>query len=257
MSRSNKIRRQEKLRQLAKRAKERHEKRLGRQALGPRAASVVENAEFLIGRGRWDEARNVLEEHDRELPRDPRVLRLLLDVYHEQGDFSAYARGCQRFLELTPSDRGLQLALAGAYLSDARMATALRKFRRFVERWPNDPMSGAARATIAQLETALDEAMKDCPFPREDRVDLGAMHEEVMAGLQSDDIERIVAVGEQLMARSPDFIPVRNNLAELYFRSARPADAIALSRQVLEREPENFHALADLARYLLLTGQQQ
>ena len=48
-----------------------------------------------------------------------------------------------------------------------------------------------------------------------------------------------------------------NNLTEAYFRSGRIDEAIDMSQRVLDREPDNFHALANLARHLLLAGRYE
>jgi tetratricopeptide (TPR) repeat protein len=133
----------------------------------------------------------------------------------------------------------------------------LQAFRRFVAKWPDDPLAEGARESIGQLEPTVEELLKDSPFPKENRLALAAMHEDVLGSLAAGDYARVIRLCEQLLQRCPDFVPAMNNLTEAYFRSGRADEAIDMSRRVLQREPDNFHALANLARHLLLAGRYE
>ncbi|HEY5311066.1 MAG TPA: tetratricopeptide repeat protein, partial [Pirellulales bacterium] len=253
MSRNNKQRRHEKQQ---KQQKRRRREAMIRGTAAPRWIAVCEQAVTLLKCRSWDEAREVLEQYEWEHPGQREVLRLLLDVYHEQGDYVPYCRTCRRLLEKEPDNLNLHLMLAGGYWNDARLASALRAFRRFVELWPDDPLADGAREGIEQLEPAVEELLHGLPFAGEERLELAAMHEEVMASLAAGDCERTIRIGEQLLARSPDFAPTMNNLSEAYFRLGHADKAIDISRRVLQQHPDDFHALSNLTRYQFLSGRQ-
>ncbi len=216
MSRNNKSRRKE------KQQKRRRRKLTARRTGTPRWLDVCHRATEFVDRRLFHEARNVLEEYEAANPGQREVLRLLLDVYHEQRDYGPFCGACRRLLEQEPENRPLHLMLAGGYLSDARIASALRAFRRFIELWPNDPLADGARESIAQIEPAIDELLCDVPLTGDERLEFAAMHEEMLACLAADDCTRTIRIGEQLLARSAHFVPAMNNLSEAYFRTGKP-----------------------------------
>ena len=220
---------------------------------------VVDRADGLIARSRWSEARQVLEEYECDCPGHPIVLRRLLDVYHAERDYGPYCRTCRRLLDAEPGDPFLHLMLADGYLNDARPASALRAFRRFLDHWPDDSFADGARETVAQLEPVVDEMLEDISFPdvpgpKDNRLDLAAMHEEMRVCLSAAEHEQVVVLGERLLSRIPQFVPAMNNLGEGYFWTGRTDKAVAIARRVLDVDPDNFHAMANLSRYLLLGG---
>lgn len=222
-----------------------------------RQSDRLEEAHALFLAGRLNEARHILEEHSRAHPSQAKPLRLLMDVLHGQRDYAAYCQTCERLLELEPHDHELHLPLAGAYELTLRPASALVEYRRFLEHCPGHPLAGEARESMAQLEAALEKFLSESPFPPESRLELTVLHEQVLAGTSGRQFEQTIAVAETLRARCPTFIPVLNNLAQLYFLVGRVQDAIDLAHEVVEREPENCFAVASLARYFLLAGRPQ
>ena len=65
----------------------------------------------------------------------------------------------------------------------------------------------------------------------------------------------MVGIAERLLARCPTFAPALDNRSEARFRSGELDLALADARRVLEFDADNLHALANLARYLFLSGQ--
>jgi tetratricopeptide (TPR) repeat protein len=232
----------------------RRRKLAARRAQNPAACDIADHAARLISQREWDQARQILEAYDEDRPGDFKVLRLLLDVYHEQHEYGLYCRVCQRLLKDFPANGPLYLMLASGFLADLRPASALNAFRTFVERWPDDPLADGARESIAEIEPVVEELLQDVPFPPAERLELAAVHEEVIASLAAGQYDRVVQLAEQLRARCPEFLPVVNNLSQAYFLTGRTEEALAASRWVLDRDPGSFHALANLARHLLFLG---
>jgi tetratricopeptide (TPR) repeat protein len=236
----------------------RHKKRLAaRRGNVPDDPRIVEKALQLIERRQWHEARELLEEADESRPGQQQVMLLLMEVCHDTGDFPTYCSIGERLVRQAPENPNYQVALAGGYLAAGRGASALLAFRRYVQRWPDDPLSCGARDEIAQLEAVVEEMLAGVPFPVAEKVDLAALHEGMLADLSLGEFGRVIELGQKLLARCPDFVPAMNNLSQAYWQTGRTAEAIAMSQRVLARDPENYHALANLARLLFLAGQTE
>ncbi|HEX5105900.1 MAG TPA: tetratricopeptide repeat protein, partial [Pirellulaceae bacterium] len=246
-----------KRREKLEKEKRRRKKLEARRAAQPAHRSIAEQASRLIEDGEWGEAREILEAYDRAHAPRSDVLKLLLDVCHEQEDMGGICSAAGRLLKIEPDNPPLHLMFASACMCEARPASALLGFRRYVERWPDDPLAAGVRDSIAELEPLVEELLREAPFPAKQRLELAALHEETLAALGSGNYERCIEAGERLLARCPAFINVRNNLSQAYFLLGRTEQALAASRAVLRQQPNNPHALANLARHLLLLGQNE
>ncbi len=221
-----------------------------------RTKSGIEHAAWLIEHKRWQEARDTLEECDRLQPGRRDVLHLLLEVYEYQQEFRNCCRVCTALIASEPGNRPLHLLLASAYLGDMRPVAALLAARRYVERWPGDPDAGAARELISSLEPGVSELLSQAPFPAAEKLELAELHEKVMAGIAAADFASAIRSGEQLLSRCPDFVPAMNNLALAYHETGRTDAALDMSLRVLQRDADNYHALSNLVRHLVLSGRQ-
>jgi hypothetical protein len=182
---------------------------------------VVREADRLIGRDEGREAIAILTKFDEAHPGRPEVLRLLLDLYHETHDYGPYCRVCQRLLAKESGNRPLHLMLASGYLAAERPVLALQTFRRYIERWPDDPLIEGARETIVLLEPAVEDILRTAPFPADQKLELGAMHEEMLAGIEWGDYARVIQLGETLLQRSPGFVSAMNNMSQAYSQPMR------------------------------------
>ena len=259
--RANKTKNQHRLQKKQKKQQRRKQKNHLQSLSSPRRlaqtpADVFQRAEECIDRGDYAAARELLEEQTRQGHKSPRVLRLLLDVYHELGDYQPYCRVCQELIDAEPDNFSLQLMLAGGYLGDARPASALLVFQRFIDQWPNDPLAEGVRLELDWLTPCVEEMLESSPFPANERYELAAMHEEVLS-LMGENWQRTARVAEALLARCPDFIPVLNNVTQAYYQTGRVADALAAAHQVLEKDPDNVHALSNLVRILYLSNRRE
>lgn len=244
-------------RQQKEKRREQRKATLASRRNAPLWEKVCSRAAAFIKHREWRDARNVLEEYEREHPGQFEVLRLLLDVYHAQREHALYCVVCRRLVEQRPDDSHLQLMLAGANATCGNPVSATLGFRSFLERWPEDPLADGVRQTLTQLQPSLEIVLAKMPFTGDDRLELGALHEQVLTCLAAADDAGAIRLGEELLARSPEFVSVMNNLSEAYYRAGQPDAAMAKSRRVLQLQPDNVHALSNLTRYLYLTGDHQ
>jgi tetratricopeptide (TPR) repeat protein len=212
-------------------------------------------AQWLMSRGRSDQALEILRSLDQVYPQRIEVLYELLNAYLELKDHLHYQATCERLLRLKPNDADLTLALAGAYMLNVRPASALRTFRRFLERWPHHERAAEARKTVAELlEPGLGEELDHMGLTGDDGLELAAMHEEGQSLLQQGRYPQSRRVEEELLRRHPHFAPALNNISLTYRIEGDLETAIATAQQVLAFDPENFHALANLTSYLCASG---
>ncbi len=225
-----------------------------RRSLPPPLVDGLDEASSLRRRRRFAEARDLLESLEKRYPRRPEVLAALLDVYHQMGDMRGYVTTCEHYLALEPNHPELTAALAAAYMNNMRPFLGLRTFRRFLERWPDHPKAGEIRDIVTKMEPDIAELLADTGIGGDDAEEVAALHEQVQSLLTPETLSTARRKAEELHRRRPDFVPGLNNLGEILFRDGEPEQAVATARRVLELEPGNVHALANLTRYLFLSG---
>jgi tetratricopeptide (TPR) repeat protein len=222
---------------------------------GPgRLLDGLQEADRLMRKKRWAEARDLLEELDRRYPRRPEVLTDLVNVCYELQDTERYQYACERLLKVDPGNADATLGLAGAYMANLRPALALRAFRRFLERWPDDERAAEARETAAELEAEMPGLSKDLGISAEEGRQLAIQHEEMQVYLAQGRFRQVRQTAEAILRHYPNFAPAFNNLSLAHWAEGRIDDAVAAAQQVLSLEPDNVHALSNLVRFLCTSG---
>lgn len=224
-------------------------------SLTPEIVAGLTRVEHLLKRKRVPEALDELEDLDERFPGQPEIMAQLLALYGETEDFRGCERLCTRLLELTPDDPDLLLPLAAAYLGRARFALALDTLRRFLRLYPNHEEAPAARETVEMIEAELPAILPELGLTMEDGLELAEQHERMQSLMDRGHFAEAARIGERLLRRKPDFIPVLNNLSLVYAFEGRLPPAIAHAERVLALQPENYHALANLVRYHIQRGQ--
>jgi tetratricopeptide (TPR) repeat protein len=217
--------------------------------------SGLDEADELMRRKKWVEARSRLEALDQRYPGYPEVLGPLVNVNYELKDMKGYQRACERLLPLEPDDPDVTIGLAGAYMLNVRPSLALRTFRRFLERFPDDPRAPDARKTVAELEPTIAELLAQAGLSGAEGFELGELHEEIQSALDQHDYPQVRKLAEQLLKRKPDFAPALNNLSQSYLLEGKLDQAITTAQRVLAFDPGNIHALANLVVYHCRLGQ--
>jgi tetratricopeptide (TPR) repeat protein len=215
----------------------------------------LEEVERLLRRRQKVEARHLLEELDRRHPGREEVLGRLVPLLLELGDVRAYEAGCQRLLKLRPNDPDLALAFGAACLQNAHPALALQTFRWVRERWPDHPKAADAGNALTALEGLVNERLADMKVSGLEGLELAVLHEQVQIELEQGHYSRARELAAQLLRRQPQFVPALNNTGEAWFQDGNSAEAIAAAQRALDIDPENYHALSNMTRYLCLSGQ--
>jgi predicted Zn-dependent protease len=237
--------------------KKRRPKRKGASALPSKLVAGLQEAETLVRRKRWDEARDVLQALDRQLPKRKEVLLALAHVSLKLGDTRTWQDVSERLLALAPNSADGTFMLAQAYLANNRLFLALPTLQRFLERWPEHPDAATIRQTAAKVEAETQSILHDKGLSGEEGRELCRLQDELLCHLEAFRLVPARQAAERLLSRWPDCIPARNNLAEIHFREGRLDQAQGEARRVLDADPNNVHALANLTRYLFLGGQPE
>jgi tetratricopeptide (TPR) repeat protein len=219
--------------------------------------SGLDEAEELLKKGNLNEAAEVLEELRRRYPRRVEVLQLLRETYFRQHDMWAYQVACQQTLDLCVDgdiDNELWLTLGAAALTNGQMVTALRAFDHHLAHLPEFEPAAGVRTSRDELDAFLRSESANLGVSVAEGFELFALHEAVNLHLHQGDYEKVCETAKRLLVRWPTFAPALNNRCEALFRLGRIEHAIADARRVLDFDAENFHALANLTRFLVLFG---
>jgi tetratricopeptide (TPR) repeat protein len=228
---------------------------------GPRSGSVsrqlaesLSEVNELTKRKRWVEARAMLYELDLRFSNNPAILHELVNVNFELHDIKEYERYCAQLIQFQPDNPDLMIALAGAYLTNLRPALGLDTFRKFLARYPNHPRASEIRDDVAEIEAKMDDILGELGLTGDDRLEIALLHERVLTLSQYGKYAQARQVAQQLLARQPNFTAALNNVSHCYVAEGQLAAATTTARRVIEIDPENFHALGNLARFLCMQG---
>ena len=219
------------------------------EALPRLLASDLARAQDLLDDEEWEEAEALLHDLDRRYPNRAVVLTHLLNLAYNRRDNGGYLDVAERLARLTPADSEITWGLAGAYMLNMFLASALRMYRRFVERWPRHERAAEARDMAQDLETRLAKALPALGLEGNDALEIAEQHERIQLLSRRSRWAEARELAERVLARKPDFTAVLNNLSQTYAAEGRFDEAIAAAERVATLDADNIHALANLAHY--------
>lgn len=242
-------------------AKSRHRRkpttRAARPAGNAKLHAVLEAAHQLMDDGNLTQARALFTELHQRYPDNREALQNLAYVSQQMGDLATYLTHCAELVERFPNDPQLLLALASAYALNNHPALLLRTDRVFLERWPDHPEAERLQKALPEIEAGVLKMISEVGLTGEEGLRIAELHEEVQVCLHANRYTEGRQLALQLIERWPSFAPPYNNLSQLYFMDGMLKEAIETARQVLSFAPDNFQAVANLARMLFLGGQRE
>lgn len=249
----NRRRKLQKAKKAAKR-RQRMRREAARTPVSIGAAQSLDEADELLASRKYDQAVDLLEKLGCRYPRQVEILSRLAKVYLLVDDRWSYQATCERLTAADPHEPMSWLALGSAALNNAQPATAQRAFAHVLATWPNHPETPQARKMQQPLQEFLTAECLRRGLDEEIGFRVLLLHDEVNLQLHRGKFDKACDSATRLLAVCPTFAPALNNRSEAHFRSARYAEAIADSQQVLQFDATNYHALANLTRYLYLSG---
>ncbi|MBO0720007.1 MAG: tetratricopeptide repeat protein [Blastocatellia bacterium] len=235
-------------------------KRMGgkpRRHLSEKAIRSLDQANFLFERKQWAEAQKILAVLDQEFPNREEILAPLALTHYYLNELPAYLTLCIRLNALLPNDAEHRLALAHAYLMNARFMLAYLTFREFLRRWPEHVEAPRARESFDRLESMVGEILGQLKLSGDHAIELAALHEESQVLMEAAKYREGIAKAEELLRHEPNYTAAYNNISLMQYHCGEITKAVAAAEHVLALDAENFHALANLSRYLLLVGREE
>ncbi len=216
----------------------------------------LKQAEALIRRGELQSALDILEAANRQSPDQFDVLKLLVEIYFQLADYYHYFLVSERLHQLKPQNPELAFSYAGAAMLANNPFVALRIFREAQSQWPDHGslLSAQENGMISSLEKFIQEFQDMHGLDPALLMEVGSLNDRLQMFIFSAAYEEAVKVGEELVQLKPDFIPGWNNLSLAQFMLGEVDTAIATAEAMLERDPDNIHALANRMRYYWLSG---
>jgi len=200
-------------------------------------------------------AHSNLDDLYRRHPEHPEILSRLLDTSYEIGDHERYQEVCEKLLAILPEDSELTLALAGAFLLNSRPALARRTFLGFLTHWPDHESAAEVKVSLEEIEQYLTKDAAENRLSLAEEIRLMEMHERMQSLHYQGRYRQAIRLGEEIRRDFPTYLPVYNNLSQLYWLLDQRAKALQLAVSALEIDESNLHARANLVIYRLLSGE--
>lgn len=220
-----------------------------------RVLEGLETVQQLQEEGQFEEADLLLRELAQQYPKRIEILVELANVAQHLHDPVRLQLACKQILALEPGDPDATLGLASAYLQQAFPALAVRTFQKFLDLAPQHEKATHVRDMLRDIEPELNQTLEE--LSTDEALKLALEHEEVQALLNEGDYWRAERLAKSALRRHPDYPPLLNNLSLIYRQQGRFELALQTAQQVLELEPHNIHALANLIQYLCFTGRAE
>ena len=220
-------------------------------------AQELHRAEVLLARDQPEEAIHLLESLTKRTPQVTEALPLLATAYQEAGDLGSMALTLEQYLRIAPQSPDaaeMLLNIAGAYTIKQYPALAVRTFHRFLDRFPDHPEAGRARAMMDAVELVLQQDLLTSGVQVDNPFDFAAQHEEAQIYLARGDFATARHMEQELVRQLPTFVSAMNNLSQIALLEGNIEQAIAITQRVLTTDPDNIHALSNLIHYLCISG---
>lgn len=215
----------------------------------------LRKAEAFIVRGQWLEARYVLNALSHDYPQNIDVLLNLVNACYEVKDIPGYTRACEMLLAVQPNNADIAYGLAGGYLLTQHFLLSLQAFRHALSKFPNHERANDASVKVAELEASTEKLVAEFNLVENAGLSIAILHERGQLYLEQCEYVKARQAEEAVLKARPNFISAYNNLSLISFVEGNLDEAISTCQKVIEIQPNNIHALANLTRFLCFNGQ--
>lgn len=216
-------------------------------------AQELQRAEGLMRRKQGAEAMERLADLSEQFPQSKPVWQALSYASLEMNDMVRYQRAMEKLVALDPTNADHSFALGAACMANIRPMLALQALRQGLALDPNHEMATEAQRMITDLAPLLDETLVDMGLTEANGLDIAVLHERGQACLERGDYGDAREATLAVIERHPEFLPAQNNLSLLHWVEGEVDAAIAQAQRVIDQQPDNIHALANLVRFYALT----
>lgn len=223
-------------------------------------------AEGYMVKGEWRSAYGLLQTLGEQYPTEKRVWMALSDVCRELEDFHGVQFALERWVWLEPREANALYALGATYMVNQHLLLALKTFRQALAAQPDHEEAEAIQEIMPGLEAIADEARKqyssekddseNSDLENEDWWDLAILHERGQVSLEAGDYDQAKTAETEVLRQKPDYPPAQNNLSLIAWMTGEAEQAISTAKSVLDHSPNNIHALSNLVRFYVVSGDE-
>jgi tetratricopeptide (TPR) repeat protein len=222
-----------------------------------KVARDIDRAFDLLQRRQWEEAQHLLETIIRRHPSETDALSMLGQVYLETHNHDALWDVTEKLVKMEPGQPESWYNAMGAGISNGLPFLARHYGQHFVSTWPNHPSAENARELLVSLEQACEEILVSPDTePGATAAELMLLEETQML-IRLGRYIRAEKVVAQALKALPDAAAPRNNLSLIYALQGKMEPAIRVAKEVLDKHPNNVHALANLVQFLVRSGNKE
>lgn len=207
---------------------------------------VYDKIKTMMKAGEWQKAHSWLRSLAVEYPSSDIVMALLLESSEKLGDYRVLEYAAIKLYRIDPNNPQSLLSLADVYHVRMRPMLALKTLSLFIKRWPKHPKASNVAENIEMLRPLVQEALEENGITGPMAFEIGADHEESQSLADIGEYAQSRRLAELVLKRHPNFAPAWNNIAMTFVAECDFTAANEMSLKVLEFEPDNIHALANL-----------
>lgn len=202
----------------------------------------------------WQAAYEILKLLVEQYPENQRVWEYLAEVSYEMRDLSTCQQTLEKLLEFTPDNADALYILGNLYMAQAFPFLAFQFMERALAVAPDHKSAPHVQKLLKEFTPQIPELLKE--FGSED-IEMAILHERGQMYLAQGDYAATCEVEREVIRCNPQFMPAHNNLALAHWLEGQVEEAIAITQAVLDSNPSNIHALSNLVRFCVLSGDQE
>ena len=203
----------------------------------------------------YEEALPLLNDAVKKYPNEERFWDMLAFVGGELELTTVMQRAFAKLVQFQPNDSDVWHNLAVAYTMDFYPALAMQTFKEFARRFPFDSRCETALEFVAAAGRDVKGILKLYHLlDNKDGEKIAVLHDKVQLFMHHREYEKSIETATELIKMAPDFIAPYNNLSLAHFMSGKIEKALETAKLALAKQPENYHALGNTARYLAFVG---
>ncbi len=211
--------------------------------------------ERYIVKKQWSKAQKTVEQLEKRFSSKKQVLECWLTLAYAKGDWKTYQQKATEYIFKHPDEPDAYLTLSSVCLKNTYPLLALEALQNFCKKFPNHPEIPEANQKIETIQTIVPELLKDYGLEGQQALEIGTLSERGRFLFESNQYPEASKILEQLIDLAPKFPPALNNLSLIRCFEGDLTEAIALAKQVLECDRNNFQALGNLVRFYVLSGE--
>lgn len=225
----------------------------------PVPGAVISEIEDLLAEDCPEEAIDLIEQWREKRQNHPALAFYLGSAHLMLNEYPEALRYLRLACRLDPRDEAALHNLFSTYLKAGHLTHGLRALKKYMR--TESAREGGEMAALSTLRAELErsEAKVAAHFgvPADRYEEVSLWNEEGQIAQVEGDWEQAVGILSRALGRLPAFTPARNNRAQSYYFMGRIEEAIADGQEVVEKDPENIHALANLVRYHYVRGESR